>query len=141
MAGRWAGGSLQDLQDGGDKPGGPFGDVLTEQVCALDRCEGAAATEVTVGDGAVIEPDRNKPWDVWAAQPELVDGKDEFLVLVALVAAQAAVGEASDEGQGVIGYRTPYVRPPVLAGPQAGCIPPHRDARSLKCPLQLIDVR
>ena len=52
----------------------------------------------------LLEPDRDEPWDVWAAYPELVAGEDEFLVLVAPVAAQAAVGEASDEG-------TPHGRP------------------------------
>jgi hypothetical protein len=103
--GRGAGGTRQDLPNGGGKPGSGFGDPVAEQIRGLDGCQGAAAAEVAVRDDTFIKADWDKPWDLRAAQPELVYSEDEFLVLVALVAAQAVTGEANDEGQGVIGDR------------------------------------
>jgi hypothetical protein len=77
-----------------------------------------------LGQFGFIEPDRDQPRVVRGTQPQLLDGQQEFLVLVTSAAAQALLGEAGKEYQGVVGDRAPDVRAPVLTRPQVGGIPP-----------------
>jgi len=50
-----------------------------------------------IGDVALIEPDRDEPRVIRAAQPQLLDSKHQFLVLIAQLASQTAAREAGDE--------------------------------------------
>lgn len=73
--------------------------------------------EIMVGENARIEADRDEPRDLRAALTHLFDGKEEFLVLVTLAAAEAAAGEAGQEDDGVVGYGLTYLHAPVLTRP------------------------
>jgi hypothetical protein len=88
--------------DGLDETVGGGLAVLAEEIGSLDRCQRAAGSEIPVGDVAVIAPYGDEPWHVGPAQPDLVDGQDEFFVLAALAARCAVLREAGDERQRVV---------------------------------------
>src|SRR5689334_20722827 len=69
--------------------------VLAEEIGALYRTERSIAADVQLRDITVIEPDRNKPRDIWASEPHLFDRQVELLVLVAFLTGQAFAGETS----------------------------------------------
>jgi hypothetical protein len=124
--------------DGLDETVGGGLAVLTEEVGSLDRCQRAAGSKIPVGDVAVIEPYGDEPWHVGPAQPDLVDGQDEFFVLAALAARCAVLREAGDESQRVVVDGASDHCSPVLAGEQAGGVSPYGDPGGFELPLQVV---
>jgi hypothetical protein len=125
----------EDSQDSRDEPRRAFAVAVAEQVSLLDGRERTTATNVDVGNVAVIEPDWNEPRVIWTALLQLPDGQYQFLVLIAPFASKALTGKACYESKSIVGNRAPNFRAPVLARPQVSCIPPHRDPGRFKRPL------
>src|SRR5215475_8004865 len=94
--------SKKSLNDG-HQPSDPHIPVLAEEIGALNRCQRAATAYVEVGHGAVIEPDRDQPRDVWAPQSQLRHGQRELFVLVGLGSGSASARKACDEDEGIVG--------------------------------------
>ena len=78
-------------------------------------------------------PKRSPRWidgSVRLAPTQLVDGQQQFFVLVAVLPSRTVTGEAGDEYQRVAADCTADLRAPVLSRPQAGRI--RRRSRSAK---------
>jgi hypothetical protein len=113
--------------------------VRAEEVRSVDRGKCAAGAEVEVGDRAVVEADRDQPRDVGGPHAQLVDGQQELLVLVALLAGRAVGRESGDENQRVAADRAADLGTPALSRPQARGIAPHREAGRLQPLLRRVD--
>jgi hypothetical protein len=55
---------------------------FSERVSALDRCQRPACAYVKGRDSAVIEANRDQPWQVRSASPQLIDGNSKFFILI-----------------------------------------------------------
>ena len=97
---------------------------ITEKIDPLNRSQRAPTAQAAVGDIAVVEADRDEPGLVRAANPHLLEGQEELLVLIAGLAAYAPRGEACEEYQGVFRYRVADFSAPVFARPQVGGVAP-----------------
>ena len=102
--------------------------------------EGTAAANVPVWDIAHIKPDRNKPWLIWAAQPELLDCQIKLLILVASASGNTLPGKAGNENKRIVLDRLSDLRPPVLARPKISRITPNPYASFFQPTLQPVDV-
>lgn len=69
--------------------------IRAEEVGPLDRGERPAGAQLKVRDVAVVEADRYQPWVIRLPTAQLVDGQQEFFVLVALLPCRTVTGEAS----------------------------------------------
>ena len=90
--------------------------AVAEQVGGLQRGQRAAAADLDIGHGAVIEPHRDEPRIIGQAHPQLLNGKQEFLVLDAARPGQAKTGKTGYKDQRAVADRFPDFRAAILAG-------------------------
>src|ERR1700684_2442784 len=89
---------------------------------------------------SVIQSHRQQPRGVWMSKPELIDGKRQFLILVARPPAHAVRRKACDEHKRITRNGLTDLELPVTARPKLRVdVTPDRNSRSLQHLLEPID--
>jgi hypothetical protein len=98
-----------------------------KEVDALQRLQPPASTEVERRQSALSEADREQPGLAGYPPPHLLNGQDQFLVLVRGDSALSVLGETREECESVSRDGPADLDPPVPPWPDVGSIPPDPD--------------